>query len=72
MTRRGVGFVNIAPGADEFYGGFHEIGTSQHPAKPWLRPALDEAFASGEILEAFFTSINKSIARALKKASRLG
>ena len=69
VTRRGVGFVNIAPGADEFYGGFHEIGTSQHPAKPWLRPALDQAFESGEIDDAFIASLNKSIARALRKVS---
>lgn len=27
--------------ADIFWGGFVEFGTSQHPARPYLRPALE-------------------------------
>ena len=69
VTRRGVGFVKVAPYADQFYGLFHELGTSKVPAKPFLRPALAEASNSGEIRDAFFGSLNKSIARALRKAS---
>ena len=72
ITKAGFGFVRIGPLADQFYGLFHELGTSQHPAKPWLRPALEQASKSGEIRDAFFASLNKSIARALKESKSLG
>ena len=51
------------------YGGFVELGTSTQQAQPYLRPALDEAQASGEIQVAFVEAMNKTIEKAL---GRLG
>lgn len=34
--------ATIGPGKEGFYGMFIELGTSKMPARPFLRPALDE------------------------------
>ena len=34
--------VTIGPGKKQFYGMFHEYGTSKMKARPFLRPAYDE------------------------------
>ncbi len=43
VTKRSRSFVQhkISPGV--FYGGFVELGTKHQPARPFLRPALDES-----------------------------
>ncbi len=33
-------YVRVSWGRDEFYGLFTEVGTSEQPARPFLRPAL--------------------------------
>lgn len=33
--------VGVGPSSDAFYGIFQELGTSRHPAQPFLRPAVD-------------------------------
>lgn len=40
-SRRGVVTAAIGPGRKQFYMMFQELGTSQHPAKPHLRPAVE-------------------------------
>lgn len=45
VARRGdtqaTAAVHIGVRKDAFYWMFHELGTSQHPARPFLRPALE-------------------------------
>jgi len=40
--------VRIGPDKEAFYGLFHEVGTKKMPARPFLRPALDERKAEAE------------------------
>lgn len=40
-SRRGVVTAAIGPGRNQFYMMFQELGTSRHPAKPHLRPAVE-------------------------------
>jgi len=47
------------------HGGFVELGTSDMQAQPYLRPALEQS--RRPILDAFIVSINKTIAKVLKK-----
>ena len=68
IDRAGLGTARIGFGRDQFYGGFFELGSSQQAARPFLRPALEEA--EPEILEAFVNSINKTIERTLKRLGR--
>jgi len=35
--------VAVGPGKEGWYLRFHELGTRYMPARPWLRPALDES-----------------------------
>ena len=66
VSRDGYGTADV--GVEKgpvFYGHFKELGTSQQPATPFLRPALDKAEQSGEIQEAFVAALNKTIARTL-------
>ena len=67
VDRAGQGTALIGYRPPVFYGGFHELGTSQVPAKPHLRPGLDDAHQAGEVTAGFVTAINKTIAKALKK-----
>lgn len=67
LTRRGFGYTLIGFDRDVFYGGVIELGSSRQPARPFLRPAIDEAHRNGSILEAFVRSINKTIERTLRR-----
>ena len=67
VTKAGFGFADIGYRHPVFYGGFHELGTSTLPAKPHLRPALDEAHHAGEVLGGFVGAFNKTIEKTLKK-----
>ena len=67
VDRAGQGTALIGYRLPVFYGGFQELGTSQIPAKPHLRPGLDDAHQAGEPAAGFVTAINKTIARVLKK-----
>ena len=40
-SRRGVVTAAIGPGRNQCYMMFQELGTSRHPAKPHLRPAVE-------------------------------
>lgn len=51
--------VKIAPGKQEYYGTFVELGTKHQGAKPYLRPAVDEK--QGDIAKA----VNQTVLRAL-------
>ena len=50
------------------YGGQVEVGTSDTPAQPFLRPALEES--EQDATDAFITALNASIRRVLKRAAR--
>lgn len=50
-----------------YYGGLVELGTSRTPARPYLRPAIDEAERSGDVQNAFIEAINKTIQKRLAK-----
>jgi len=49
----------IGPGKDAFYGRYVEFGTKYQPARPFLRPALDEK--QGEATQAIIDAINDVI-----------
>ena len=65
---RGEARVGFLPSG--FYGTFIELGTSTQPARPMLRPALDEAEAQGEIQQAFIVAINRTIEKRLARVRR--
>lgn len=66
VDRDGEGYADVGYRRDKaFYGGFVELGTSQQPARPYLRPALDES--GGEIEGAFVAALNKTIENVLGK-----
>ena len=69
VFRSGHGQADVGFEKDQFHGRFVETGTSQQKARPFLRPALTEAHAKGDVDRAFITAINKTIAKAL---GRLG
>lgn len=49
---------------DQYYGSFSEFGTRHEPAKPWLRPALDEN--EDRLLAAAGEKIGRGIEGAAK------
>lgn len=51
---------------EQFYGAFLELGTSQQPARPYLRPAIDEKRAEAKTIAA--REIAAGIKREAKKA----
>jgi len=53
--------VAVGPHKDAFYGLFQELGTSTMPAKPFLRPALDES--EGEVVE----TVRQELARQARR-----
>jgi len=57
-----VGYTTAA-----WYGGFVERGTSQKPARPYLRPAID--VKSGEAVEAFKNIMEASILKVEQEDS---
>ena len=65
FRRDGEGHVDVGWTVDAFYGGFIELGTSQHRAQPHLRPELEDAHQSGRAQETFVEQLNKTIMRVL-------
>lgn len=49
---------------DIFYGKFVEFGTSKMPARPYMRPAYDEA--EREVLETVISDIKSKVDEAIK------
>jgi HK97 gp10 family phage protein len=37
------GMISVGPDKDAFWGRFSEFGTVNEPARPWMRPAFDQA-----------------------------
>lgn len=75
VDRDGVGIARVGARRDGGFRGYHvglvELGTSQQPARPFLRPALDDAESQGEVRDAFITALNATIEkRAAKNRSR--
>lgn len=71
VTKNGEGQARLIGRRSKGYvGGFYlhiiELGSSQHPARPFMRTAFDSN--QGKIEPAFIDAINKTIARKLKKA----
>jgi|SRR6188474_2072032 len=56
------------PGGDTYYWRFIEFGTSKVPAKPFIRPALEQNL--GNATDKFVTEYSKKIDRALKRAKK--
>ena len=67
VNRDGEGYANVGFDRKEFHGLFVEVGTSQQSARPFLRPALDEADSKGLIGAAFIDAINATIQKQLGK-----
>ena len=67
VKRSGFGYADIGYDRVAFHGIFEELGTSQRPARPFLRPALEEGERNGSILGSFIDALNKTIDRLLKK-----
>jgi HK97 gp10 family phage protein len=65
---RGSGRVGktYATGGSTFYWRFLEFGTSKMPARPFMRPALQENV--GRATEVAVAELNKAIDRQIKKA----
>lgn len=59
----------IGPSADVFWGTFLEVGTSQgHPARPFIRPALDNQVQP--VLNLVLKTLRKGIDSAARKAKK--
>lgn len=54
--------VRIEHGKKEYYGKFVELGTKKQPAKPFLRPAVDEN--KKQISDAVTEEIGRAVGRA--------
>ena len=68
VKRSGFGYADIGvEKGSVFYGHFIELGTSRQAARPFLRPAIDQADKSGEISESFINALNRTIERQLGK-----
>ena len=67
VNRDGEGYANVGFDRAQFHGLFVELGTSQRSARPFLRPALDEADSKGLVGGAFVESINATIKKQLGK-----
>ena len=65
VERDGRGYADVGFKPEVFYGGFQELGTSQQPARPFLRPALSDSHRDGSILEGFVNALNRTISRIL-------
>lgn len=57
--------VLVGPHKKQFYGAFHEIGTSKHKARPFLRPAYDENI--NKVQEVIAEELRKTIERRSRK-----
>lgn len=66
VTERAV----VRPSRRAWYWRFVEFGTEKMPARPFLRPAFEAK--REEAVRVFREALAKSIARAARKAARLG
>lgn len=58
------------PGGDTFYWRFLEFGTERAAAKPFMRPAIDQA--GQQAVNTFISEYQKSLDRAIRRAMRQG
>ena len=74
VDRDGVGIARVGARRGGGFRGYHvhlvELGTSQQPARPFLRPALDDAESQGEVRDAFIMALNSTIEKRLARDSR--
>lgn len=56
--------AKIGPGKSGFYGMFHELGTSKMPARPFLRPVLDES--EEQVIQAVWRELEAQILKAAR------
>ena len=74
VDRDGVGIARVGARRGGGFRGYHvhlvELGTSQQPARPFLRPALDDAESQGEVRDAFIMALNNTIEKRLARGSR--
>lgn len=56
--------IEVGPGLRAFYGKFQELGTSRHPARPFLRPAFD----AGK--DAAVRQIGDTLRQEIERAAR--
>lgn len=56
------------PGGDTWYWRLLEFGTSQMPAKPFVRPAVERS--RGRVMAEFIIQYRKALDRALRRAAR--
>ena len=67
VTRSGFGYADVGYERNSSTAGSCELGTSQQQARPFLRPALEEADQAGEVTDEFIRALNKTIAKQLRK-----
>lgn len=65
VKRSGYGYADVGVTTEAFYGNLIETGTSQQPARPFLRPALTKGNQNGAIQDGFINALNKTIERVL-------
>lgn len=65
-----VGGDSGNPGGDTFYWRYHEFGTEHVPARPFMRPALQNNI--GAATDTFIREYEKGIDRAIKRALKKG
>lgn len=56
------------PGGDTFYWRFVEFGTEHSPARPFMRPAIEQS--AQKATDTFISEFNRALDRALKKAQK--
>ena len=67
-NKKNEAFAQIGPTKRVFYGRFQELGTSNHRARPFMRPALDE---DGQIaVSAMANELRRAIERAAKRLAK--
>lgn len=58
------------PGGDTFYWRFVEFGTEKSPARPFMRPAMEQNISAAT--DAFIAEYEKAIDRAIKRGIKKG
>lgn len=67
-NKKSEAYALIGPSKRVFYGTFQELGTSNHPAQPFMRPALDE---DGQIaVSAMANELRRALERAAKRLAK--
>lgn len=62
--RKDQAIAHIGPNKEAWYGIFAELGTSHHPAQPFLRPAFDSK--KDEAMDAAADKLRAAIAKAVR------